>query len=126
MELTRVDPGVFTCASLYRAAQDAEQPARSYVLLAALGLCCRGPADWPSRRDGQTYSQYGEAILGYLTAQRAPLAEALLAGALAVRACGESMVLQDQIVDEYADFFGVTVGSSTSPGCATDTEETPS
>lgn len=126
LELSRREVDDFTAATLLRAYRGSTEPDRSLVLLAALGICVHGPADWPTMRPGIDYAGHGGMVRAYLIARGAPLKGALAAGYMAVEAIARQPGVTDAEVEEYADFFGVTLAGSPGAASHTATSGTPS
>ncbi len=122
----RADLDTFTRATLLRAYRSSDEPRRSLVLYAAVGLCCSGPKDWPQYR-GQDYDDFGRLVKSYLGAHNVDPRHALSVGSYAVEAVArEPEVVTDEQVEEWAGFFGISLDSGSSATSPDSTVETPS
>jgi hypothetical protein len=109
----------FSAASLLRAYRDAVEPSRSFILLAALGICagCDGLPVF----NGGSYEVYGQKIRRWLEAKSLPTRQALSIGLMAVSALSQIRGVTDQEVEEAAAFFGVDLTGSAGSDSLTDT-----
>lgn len=128
LDLSRVVPDVLTAASIRNDCARLDEPAREYAALAALGVCVRGPDDWPTPRPVEAWTSYGRRVRAYLELQGAPLADALTAGWSAAQALSLQSEVDERRVEELRDFFGLRpVGaSSTDSDSGADTSAAPS
>jgi len=127
LELQRRDPDPFTAATLLRAYRASDEPARSLVCLAALGLCCSGPPDWPRYAPGLDYDAHGQKVQRYLEAHHASVVHAVALGLYAIeRIAREPDGVTDEEVQEYLAFFGLGQTGDPDASSPSDTSETPS
>jgi hypothetical protein len=122
----RTDLDTFTRATLLRAYRASDEPRRSLVLYASVGLCCVGPKDWPAYR-GQDYDDYGKLVKAYLGAHNVDPRATLSLASMAVESIArEPEVVTDTQVEEWADFFGVNLDSGSSATSPESTKDQPS
>ncbi len=127
--LTRRNPDGFVCSTLVRAYQNAKEPLRSMLLLAAVGIFSRpedDDASWPVLRRGEPYDEYGERMRAFLAAHGIDMAQACTFGIMAVRHATTRTAVDDKQIDEYADFFGVILDSGSDASSPPDTKDQPS
>lgn len=125
LDLILRKPDAFEAIALRRAAA-AGEPARSLVAVAALGLYCAGPKDWPTQRQGEDYTDYGRRLLGYLRLYGVQPGAAVFAGVQALNAAAADYEIDPEKVNEYADFFGVSRPFSPAADSQPDTKAPPS
>lgn len=127
IEISLVELDEFTKATLLRAYRASKEPARSSVLLSALALTTKpSKGAWPAMRADLDYAAHGQLVRGYLTAASVPHTRALGVGMMAIEAVAREPGVTDEEIEEYADFFGVTLDGEEDSDSPTDTEGTPS
>jgi len=107
LDLRRRQIGLLDEAALRRAYM-APEPDRSLVALAALGLLCEGPPDWPAPKG--SYIDQGRLLMAYLSIQGIKIGEAVLVGTLAIQGIPDPTTTLER-AREIAGFFGVTLPS---------------
>ena len=127
IEISRVELDEFSKATLLRAYRTSSEPARSSVLLSALALNTKpSKGAWPVMRPDLDYVAHGQLVRGYLTALGASHKLAIGASLMAIESVAREPGVTDEEIEEYADFFGVTLDGASDAGSHSDTVETPS
>jgi hypothetical protein len=128
LDLVRREIDDFSAASLLRAYQEAEEPGKSFVRLAALGICTRADhgseatagSKMPAYRGG-SYEAYGQQVRRWLEAMSLPMGRALTIGLMAVSAISQARGVTDKEVEEAAAFFEIVLTGSAGSDSPTDT-----
>lgn len=125
--LTRRELDDFTAATLLRAYRSSDEPARSAILLSMLALSTEPDLGaWPAMRPGLDYAAHGQLVRGWLGAKGCSHKSALAAGLMAIEAVARQPGVTDEEIEEYADFFGLTLDGDGGSDSPSDTAETPS
>ena len=116
LELTRADLDEFSKDTIRDAYMRTRAPQDGLIALAALALATDG-AKWPEFARGTSYVEHGEKVRAWLIAMGAPIKIALRLGKMAIERWAREPSVDDAVVEEMCDFFGVVLAPDGSDDC---------
>lgn len=108
LELQRRPVDILHAVALRRATSLTGEPHTTLLTLAALGLSCSGPVDWPLYDERfQDFMGFGRVVREYLSIRGLDMREAVLLGSYALRSAIQAPDIDTEKANRYADFFGL-------------------